>query len=52
MLKNWKELFLSVTYFVVIGVGVRYLFILTPHLYLQVVTTKHPREKPGKYPRE
>ena len=33
VLKNWIQLFLSVTYSVFIGAGVRYLFIFIPHLH-------------------
>ena len=65
VLKNWKQLPLSVTYSVVIGAGVRYLFIFIPYLHNHEVPTKHAREKlldpqnthekksgPTKYPRE
>ena len=44
LFKNWKQ-FLSVTYSVFIGAGVRHLRILILDLYIQEVPTKHPREK-------
>ena len=55
VLKNWKQLSLSVTYFVFIGAGVRYIFSFIPHLYNHEVPTKYTREKildPRKYPLE
>ena len=55
VLKNWKQLFLSVTYSVFIGAGVRYLFIFIPHLYNHEVPMQHAREKilyPRNYPQE
>ena len=55
LLKNWKQLFLSVTYSVFIAAGVRYLFIFIPHLHNHEVPTKHAREKcldPRKYLQE
>ena len=45
VLKNWKRLFLSVTYSAFTRAGVRHLFILIPVLYIHEVTTKHSREK-------
>ena len=45
VLRNWKQLFLSVTYSVFIGAGVRYLFVLISHLSIHEVPTKHPRGK-------
>ena len=45
VLKNWKQLFLSVTYSLFIVAGVRHLFILILHLYNHEVPAKHPREK-------
>ena len=45
VLKNWKQLFLSVTYSLFIVAGVRHLFILILHLYNHEVPAKHPRDK-------
>ena len=45
VLKNWKRLFLSVTYSAFTRAGVWHLFILIPALYIHEVTTKHSREK-------
>ena len=45
MLKDWRQLFLSVIYFIFIGAGLRDLFILIPPLYIHEVPTKHPRVK-------
>ena len=45
MLKNWKQLFLSVTYSIYLGAGVQHLFIYISHLYIHELPAKHPREK-------
>ena len=45
VLKNRKQFFLSVTYSVFIGAGVRYLFIFISHLVNHKVPMKHAREK-------
>ena len=43
-MKIWKQLSLSVSYFVFIGAAVWHLFILIPHLYIDEVPTKNPQE--------
>lgn len=43
--RNWKQFFLSVTYFVFTGGEVWHLFILTPQLYFHELPTQYPQEK-------